>query len=75
MVWEDACMADDQDTVPGVQPAVTVGKIVSMDEKQITVAADVFHDDVFRRAQTIPRGMVKRVIPLKTIKVPEFDPA
>jgi hypothetical protein len=73
-------MSDGQDEVPGVQPAVTVGRVVAMDETQVTVAADVFHDGVFRRAQTIPRKMVVRIVPLRPVgargplRVPEFVP-
>lgn len=71
VVWEDA--AFDADQKPGTFMVITTGFIVDVDDKQVTLASERFEDDTYRDYHSIPRGMVKRIIRVRDLKIPEFD--
>lgn len=74
VVWLDATYVHDEMPHDELKPtpAVTVGKVVNMCATHITIASEVFNDGDYRQVMAIPRGMVQRIVPLKTIRLPEF---
>lgn len=72
IVWEDAAYSDTEkaDTVT----AVTIGVILEQTARQVVIASEVFGDKTSRHYTAIPKGMVRRVVKVGNVKLPEFEP-
>ena len=73
--WEDAV---GHDSLPegGLKPVktVTVGMIEDHNDKYITVVSEVFEDGSVRQVTSIPNGMIRKIVTLRS-KLPSITKA
>lgn len=70
--WNDAAAHEDEvDSLPIPVPALSFGIVVEETDDHVTLAKEIFADGDMRYKTSVPRGMVTRIIPLKTISVPK----
>ena len=71
VLWKDANIHNDEDApLPLPVPALTLGLLLEDTPDCVTIASELFADGDMRQKQTIPRGMVIRVIPLRKLQLP-----
>ncbi len=72
VVWADACHAFEP-TKEKVEPSVAAdfGFLLKKTDEYIVLARQIFTDGYSRQSMTIPRGVIKDIRKVATIKMPK----